>query len=83
MDGAYQSPDNVEYGETKEIDLVFTGIQGAKGNFEFVKTQEGLLVLDKSSDTITEAIEYKNNHYKIKLPDCQWRYFKPEQIECF
>ena len=83
MDGAYQSPDNVEYGETKEIDMVFTGIQGAKGNFEFVKTKEGLLVLNKSSDTVTEAIEYKDDHYKIKLPSGQWRYFKSEQIECF
>ncbi len=83
MDGAYQSPDNVEYGETEEIDIVFTGIQGAKSNFEFVKTDDGLLVLDKSTDTVTEAIEYKDDHYKIKLPGGQWRYFKPEQIECF
>jgi len=83
MDGAYQSPDNVQYGETKEIDIIFTGIQGAKGNFEFVKTEDGLLVFDKSNDTVTEAIEYKDDHYKIKLPGGQWRYFKPEQIECF
>ncbi len=53
-------------------------IQGTKGSFEFVKTGDGLLVFDKSSDTITEAIEYKDDHYKIKLPGGQWRYFKPE-----
>jgi transposase-like protein DUF772 len=83
MDGAYQSPDNQAYGETNEIKMVFTGIQGAKGNFEFVKTDDGLLVLDKSADTVTEAVEYKDNHYKIKRSDGKWRYFKPEQIECF
>lgn len=83
MDGAYQSPDNVEYGETNEIDIIFTGIQGAKGNFEFVKTDDGLLILDKATDTVTEAVEYKDGHYKIKLPSGRWRYFKPEQIECF
>jgi hypothetical protein len=83
MDGAYQSSDNVEYGETNEIDIVFTGIQGAKSNFEFVKTDDGLLVLDKATDTVAEAVEYKDDHYKIKLPGGQWRYFKPEQIECF
>ncbi len=83
MDGAYQSPKNKAYGETNEIDMVFTGIQGAKGNFEFVKTGNGLLVLDKSTDTVTEAVEYKDNHYKIKQPDGKWRYFTPDQIECF
>ncbi|MCP4614609.1 MAG: transposase [Planctomycetes bacterium] len=83
MDGAYQSPDNVQYGEAKEIDIVFTGIQGAKGNFEFIKTDDGLLVLDRTTGTTVEAIQYKDNHYKIKLPGGRWRYFKPEQIECF
>lgn len=83
MDGAYQSPDNVEYGESKEIDIIFTGIQGAKGNFEFVRTDNGLLVLDKATDTVIKAVEYKDDHYKIKGPNGQWRYFKPGQIECF
>lgn len=82
-DGAYQSPDNNEYGETNEIEIIYTGIQGAKGNFEFIKTDEGLLIRDKTTDTVTEAIEYKADHHKIKLPDGRWRYFKPEQIECF
>lgn len=83
MDGAYQSPDNQAYGEANEIEMVFTGIQGAKGNFEFFKTDDGLLVLDKSTGTVTKAVEYKDDHYKIKLPSGKWRYFKPEQIECF
>ncbi len=83
MDGAYQSPDNVEYGQTNEIDIIFTGIQGAKGNFEFIKTDDGLLVLDRTTGTTVEATKYKDDHYKIKLSNGRWRYFKPEQIECF
>lgn len=83
MDGAYQSPENQAYGQTNGIEMVFTGIQGAQGNFEFIETDDGLLVFDKSTGTVTEAVEYKPNHYKIRLPNGNWRYFKPEQIECF
>ncbi len=46
MDGAYQSPENVEYGETHNINMVFTGIQGAKGRFAFIRTDQGLFVFD-------------------------------------
>lgn len=83
MDGAYQSPDNNEYGKTNHINLIFTGIQGTEGNFEFIKTETGLQVLNRQTGEITDAIEYKPNHYKIQLPSGKWRYFKPEHIESF
>ncbi len=82
-DGAYQSPENVKYGQANEIEIVFTGIQGAKGNFEFIKTDSGLLVFDRKIGETVEATEYKADHYKIKLPSGKWRYFKPAEIECF
>jgi len=49
MDGAYQSPENVEYGNANEINMVFTGIQGVKGNFEFIKTDNGLSVFNRET----------------------------------
>jgi len=83
MDGAYQSPENIEYGQTNEINMVFTGIQGAKGNFEFIKTDHGLDVFNRQTGETVDATQYKANHYKIKLPSGQWRYFKPAEIECY
>ncbi len=60
--------------------MVFTGIQGAKGNFELIKTDHGLLVFNRQTGETIKAIEYKPDHFKIQLPNGRWRYFKPEEI---
>lgn len=43
-DGAYQSPDNDEF--CKDIDMVFTGIQGYEPRYDLQMTPDGLLVTD-------------------------------------
>ena len=43
-DGAYQSPANDECCE--DIDMVFTGIQGAESRYDLEMTAEGLQVTD-------------------------------------
>ena len=43
-DGAYQSPDNDDF--CQNIDMVFTGIQGAVSRYDLDMTPEGLLVAD-------------------------------------
>lgn len=43
-DGAYQSPDNDEF--CKDIDMVFTGMQGAVSRYDLEMTPEGLWVTD-------------------------------------
>jgi len=43
-DGAYQSPSNDEF--CQNIDMVFTGIQGAVSRYELEMAPEGLLVTD-------------------------------------
>ena len=83
LDGAYQSPKNAKYGQTKEINMVFTGIQGATGNFEFIQTDFCLQVFNRQTGETIEATEYKPGHYKIKLPSGKWRYFKQQEIESF
>lgn len=81
MDGAYQSPDNQAYGEYNDIERIFTGTQGAQGKFEFVESDNDLVVIDKLTGAEIIPHEYKPGHYNIELPDGKWRYFKPEQIE--
>ncbi len=83
MDGAYQSSDNREYGETNDIKLYYTGISGAKGTFEFKKTKTGLEVTNQKTGETVDATEYKDNHYKIRLSSGKWRYFKPDEIDCY
>jgi len=83
MDGAYQSSDNRDYGETNEIQLYYTGISGSKGTFEFKKTETGLEVTNRKTGETVNATEYKDNHYKIKLSSGKWRYFKPDEIDCY
>jgi hypothetical protein len=43
-DGAYQSPDNDNF--CQDIDMVFTGIQGAVSRYDLEMTPDGLLVTD-------------------------------------
>jgi len=52
-DGAYQSPANDEYCEN--IDMVFTGIQGAEPRYDLEMTSEGLLVTDTQTGELIQA----------------------------
>lgn len=52
-DGAYQSPCNDDF--CQDIDMVFTGIQGATSRFDLEMTTEGLLVTDTKTGEILQA----------------------------
>ncbi len=54
VDGAYQSPANDEYCEN--IDMVFTGIQGAESRYDLELTPEGLLVTDTKTGELRQAV---------------------------
>lgn len=52
-DGAYQSPDHDEY--CKEIDMVYTGMQGAAPRYDLEMTDQGLKVTDTQTGECVEA----------------------------
>ncbi len=56
-DGAYQSPANDEC--CKNIDMVFTGIQGAESRYDLEMTPEGLLVTDVQTGEYMKAVFVK------------------------
>jgi hypothetical protein len=56
-DGAYQSPANDECCEN--IDMVFTGIQGAESRYDLEMTPEGLLVTDVQTGERMKAVLVK------------------------
>jgi len=56
-DGAYQSPANDECCE--DIDMVFTGIQGAESRYDLEMTPGGLLVTDTQTGELIQAVLVK------------------------
>ncbi|MBC8555792.1 MAG: transposase [Candidatus Brocadiales bacterium] len=77
-DGAYQSPDNEEY--CKDIDMVFTGIQGYPSRYDLEMTPTGLLVTDTQTGERFQAVlakkrkNSKEDRWRIKT-DSGWKYF--------
>lgn len=52
-DGAYQTPDNDQF--CKDIDMVYTGIQGFESRYDLVETVDGLTVTDNMTGEIIQA----------------------------
>ena len=71
-DGAYQTPSNDDYCEN--IDMVFTGIQGAEPKYNLEMTPEGLLATDvKTGETFKAVLvkkqkNSKEDKWRIKTP---------------
>ncbi|MBU1901736.1 transposase [Patescibacteria group bacterium] len=64
-DGAYQSPDNAEFCEN--IDMVFTGIQGAHSKYDLEMLTNGeLIVTDKQTGERTQAVLCRKNKNSIE-----------------
>jgi hypothetical protein len=82
-DGAYQSPANDECCE--DIDMVFTGIQGAESRYDLEMTTEGLQVTDTKTGELIKAVlvkkqkNSKEDRWKIKT-DTGHYYFGQQAI---
>jgi hypothetical protein len=73
LDGAFQSPGNDEF--CKDIDMVFTGIQGEQSRYDLEMTPEGLMVTDTQTGERTLAIlakklkTSKEDRWVIRIPE--------------
>ncbi len=82
-DGAYQSPNNDEC--CKDIDMVFTGIQGFASRFDLQMTPEGLLVTDAQTGECSKAVlakklkNSKEDRWRIDTPEKKY-YFNQQAI---
>jgi hypothetical protein len=82
-DGAYQSPVNDECCEN--IDMVFTGIQGAESRYDLELTPEGLLVTDIQTGKHMKAVlvkkqkNSKEDRWRITTTNGYY-YFNPQAI---
>ena len=82
-DGAYQSPANDECCE--DIDMVFTGIQGAESRYDLEMTPEGLQVTDNKTGECFKATlvkkqkNSKEDRWRIETPTGHY-YFGQQAI---
>ncbi len=82
-DGAFQSPANDEI--CKDIDMVFTGIQGAESRYDLEMTPEELLVTDTQTGEHIQAVlvrkqkNSKEDRWRITTPKGHY-YFSQQAI---
>lgn len=83
VDGAYQSPDNDDF--CQDIDMVFSGIQGASSRYDLQMTSTGLIVTDTQTGERLQAVLTKKGKnstedtWSIKTAD-GYRYFNQQAI---
>ena len=82
MDGAYNDVSNAEYAEENDKTLLFTGIQGAKGRYTFLVSENGqVVVIDGKEGEVYVAENYKEGKFKFKENDGKTRYFTQKYID--
>lgn len=84
MDGGYQTPDNDTF--SQDIDLVYTGIQGAASRFDLEPKLDGLWVTDTQTGEkfLSRKVKKQKNstedRYQIKTAEGKYRYFGAIEI---
>ncbi len=65
VDGAYHSQANDLYADLNGKEFHYTGFQGFAGRFSFDWKGVLLFVTDTRTGEVTEALEYKEGHYRV------------------
>jgi uncharacterized protein YukE len=83
LDGAFQSPDNDVF--CKDIDMVFTGIQGEQSRYDLEMTPEGLMVTDTQTGertlaTLAKKLKTSKEDRWCSTTDQGKRYFNQQAI---
>jgi hypothetical protein len=79
-DGAYQSPDNMEYCTEEEINPYFTGMQGPLGRYDLEISEGQLTVTDTQTGEIIPSRQCKSGKWGIKT-EKGYRYFTWQEID--
>lgn len=79
-DGAFQSPENVQYCKNDNINHYFTGIQGAASQFDLSVTEGTLTVIDRHTGLALPVTKTKSGKWAIKLQG-KYRYFTQKEVD--
>lgn len=78
-DGAYYSEENEMYAKEQDKEIYYTGFPGKQGRFDYERTDEGVLIIDRRSGERQLAEEYKPGRYRFRA-DGKWRYITDKDI---
>ena len=79
-DGAYYSAENEAYAKDQEKEIHYTGFPGKPGRYDYERTDEGVVVIDRESGERQLAEEYKPGRYRFRV-DGKWRYITDKDID--
>lgn len=79
-DGAYYSESNEAYAQEQGKDIHDTGFPGKPGRYDYERTADGVVVIDRDSGERQLAEEYKPGRYRFRA-DSQWRYITDKAVE--
>ena len=78
-DGAYYSESNEAYAQEQGKDIYYTGFPGKPGRYDYARTADGVVVIDRDSGERQLAEEYKPGRYRFRA-DNKWRYVTDKAI---
>ena len=78
-DGAYYSEENATYAQEQDKEIHLTGFPGKPGRFDYERTADGVVVIDRESGERQLAEAYKPGRYRFRV-DGKWRYLTDKDI---
>jgi hypothetical protein len=79
-DGAYYSEQNEAYAKEQDKEIHYTGFPGKAGRYDYARSEEGVVVIDRVSGERQIAAEYKPGRYRFRA-NGKWRYITDKDID--
>ncbi|NEX23374.1 transposase [Thiorhodococcus mannitoliphagus] len=79
-DGAYYSETNEAYAQEQDKEIYYTGFPGKPGQYDYERSDDGVVVIDRQSGERQLAEEYKPGRYRFRV-DGKWRYITDKTID--
>lgn len=79
-DGAYYSGQNETYAKEQAKAIHYTGFPGKAGRYDYERTAEGVVVIDRLSGERQIAEQYKPGRYRF-CAEGTWRYLTDKDID--
>jgi len=79
-DGAYYSEQNEAYAKEQDKEIHYTGFPGKAGRYDYERSEEGIVVIDRVSGERQIAEEYKPGRYRFRA-EGKWRYITDKDID--
>jgi hypothetical protein len=79
-DGAYYSEENETYAKEQEKEIHYTGFPGKPGRYDYERSEDGIVVIDRHSGERQFAEEYKPGRHRFRA-NGKWHYITDKDID--